>query len=397
MRVVVIGGGVIGLLTAVECVRAGARTVLADRSGIPAADATSHDTYRVVRALHRDDEGLTCAAARAQRAWLDVQRFLGTRFYYQAGALTVMDAAAVTANLALLTAAGAAGRPESAAAVRARCPRVRVRPDTGAVFEPAAGVVLASRALAALADWLRAHPAACLRPRDQVTAIDERGRAVRLADGTELSADAVVVATGPWSRELLPPSVARDLTLYRQTMLRYAAPDPAWRRAPAMLGLGAARDAWLIPPVAGGYARLSAASACRAVARMGGRQTPRQWRDHLAARFADLLDGFDPAAVTGAADAYYLDAAGGGPLLAVRADGAVTAYAACGGMSFKFAPLIARALADRALGRQPRLTGIDPIDHPHVEGGTDEAARAGSRPERDILPVALPPDRGLRR
>jgi glycine/D-amino acid oxidase-like deaminating enzyme len=369
MRVVVIGGGVIGLLTAVECVKAGARTVLADRSGIPAADATSHDRYRVVRVLHRDDERLTSAAARARHAWLDVQRFLGIRFYHPAGALTVMAAAEVPASLALLTAAGAAGRPASAADVRARCPGARIGLDAGAVFEPGAGVVLASRVLAALADWLRAQPAACLRPRGQVTEIDEKARAVRLADGTELAADAVVVAAGPWSRELLPSSVTRDLTLYRQTMLSYAPPDPAWRRAPAMLGLGATGDAWLIPPVAGTSARLSAASASRAVAALDGRQTPRQWRDHLVARFADVLDDFDPGAVTGAADAYYLDVTeGGGPLLTGSADGAVTAYAACGGMSFKFAPLIARALADRALGRRPRLTGIDPIDHPRLGG-----------------------------
>jgi len=375
-RVVVIGGGVIGLLTAVECVRAGAQAELADRSWIPAADATSHDLYRVVRALHRGDERLTGAAARAQEAWLDVQRFLGIRCYYRTGALTVMDAGEVPANLALLAGAGAAAQPASAAGARARYPHIRFAPGTGAVFEPGAGVVLASCVLRALADWLRAQSAVRLRPRSPVTAIDEPAAVVRLADGTALTADSVVVATGPWSRELLPPSVAGDLTLYRQTMLSYAPPDPAWNQTPAMLGLGTARDAWLIPPVDGTSARLSAASACRAVAEMDGRETPREWRDHLIATFAPVLEGFDPAVVTGAADGYYLAAAaGGGPLLATSADGTVVAYAACGGMSFKFAPLIARALADRALGRQPRPTGIDQIDRPRLEGGTDEAAR----------------------
>ena len=74
--------------------------------------------------------------------------------------------------------------------------------------------------------------------------------------------------------------------------------------------------------------------------------------------------------MTGAADGYYLAAsAGRGPLLAASADagsgdGTVWAYAACGGMSFKLAPLIASTLADRALGRPFRPTGLESIDRP---------------------------------
>jgi glycine/D-amino acid oxidase-like deaminating enzyme len=78
-----------------------------------------------------------------------------------------------------------------------------------------------------------------------------------------------------------------------------------------------------------------------------------------------LLTDFDPAAVIGATDGYYLtEAASGGPLLADLGGGVTWAYAACGGMSFKFAPLIARALADRAVGRPPRSTGLELIDRP---------------------------------
>jgi sarcosine oxidase len=71
--------------------------------------------------------------------------------------------------------------------------------------------------------------------------------------------------------------------------------------------------------------------------------------------------------VTGATEGYYLtDDTGHGPTLADLGDGTVIAYAACGGMSFKFGPAVARALADRAVGREPRRTGLDPIDHPRL-------------------------------
>jgi glycine/D-amino acid oxidase-like deaminating enzyme len=220
-----------------------------------------------------------------------------------------------------------------------------------------------------------------------------------------LAGDRVVVAAGPGSRDLLPAAAAADVTLYRQTMLSYAPPagpaPEAWAAMPAVLGLGPGHDAWMMPPVAGTPARLSAASACRVVAGMTGRETPAQWREHLVGRFAGLLAGFDPAAVTGAADGYYLaSTATGGPLLAGLADGAgragsaggtgragsaggaVWMYAACGGMSFKFAPLIARALADRALGRPPRPSGLDSVDRPRQLAAAGELSSAERRPTR---------------
>jgi glycine/D-amino acid oxidase-like deaminating enzyme len=297
-----------------------------------------------------------------------------------------MDAQDVGTNYAMVTAAGLPAQALTAAELSARYPQLRFGPGWAAVFEPAAGAVLAGQALRRLARWLHDQPAVRLHPHRPVVAIDGAGvgrsekikpsASVLLADGTALAGDRVVVAAGPWSRDLLPAALAGDLTLQRQTMLSYAPATSrrAWAGLPAVLGLGESGDAWLMPPVAGTPARLSAASACRAVPEMTDRVTPGEWRDHLIDRFAMLLADFDPAAVIGATDGYYLtDAASGGPLLAdlgggsegvEGVEGVVWAYAACGGMSFKFAPLIARALADRAVGRPPRSTGLDSIDRP---------------------------------
>jgi glycine/D-amino acid oxidase-like deaminating enzyme len=366
VRIVVVGGGVIGLLTAVECVYAGAQVSLVDQADIPSPWATSNDRHRVVRALHRGDGTLTRAAARAHDGWLEVELRLGARFYHPVGALTATAAEDVPANLALLAAAGVAARAVPPAELSAQYPRIRFPAGVAAVFEPAAGAVLADRALTALACWLRDQPGVQLHPRCQVAGVGEAGT-VRLADGAVLAGDRVVVAAGPWSRELLPPALSAGLTLYRQSMLTYA-PTPtreAWAGTPAIPALGTAQGAWLMPPVADTPVRLSAASACRAVTQLTDRATPNRWRDHLIDQFSALLVDFDPAAVLGAADGYYLaDTASGGPLLATLDDGTVWAYAACGGMSFKFAPLVARAIVDRALGRLPRRTGVQSIDQP---------------------------------
>jgi sarcosine oxidase len=379
MRVVVVGCGIIGLLTAIECVRAGASVELIDSGGIPAPLATSNDRYRVVRALHRGDDALTMAAARARREWADLERMLGGSFYHRTGVLTVMPQAAVPDSLALLGAAGETAQAVSGAELSARYPQLRPTADRAAIFEPEAGAVLAGEALLALAAWLRQRPA--VRSAAQRAMYVSESGTVRLADGSVLAADGIVVAAGPWSRDLLPAAAAGDLILHRQTMLTYA-PGPVWPGMPAVLGLGPDHDAWLMPPVAGTAARLSAASACRPVPAMTGRVAPDRWRDHLLGRFATLLAGFDPGRVTDARDGYYLsDPVGLGPRLAAIGDVPVWAYAACGGLSFKIAPLVASALADRVLGRPARTTGLESLipglarPRPSSRRNCDETAR----------------------
>jgi glycine/D-amino acid oxidase-like deaminating enzyme len=378
VRVVVVGGGVIGLLTAMECVRHGAQVEVVDQGDIPSRWATSYDRIRVVRALHRGDAGLTRAAAGADRSWREVERRLGAQLYHRVGALTSLPAEDVRGNLALLTRAGVTAEVVAPEDLPGRYPRVRFRTGLAAILEPAAGAVLADRALTALAGWLRGQAGVRLRPHHRVVGIDDAGF-LRLAGGAVLAADRIVVAAGPWSRDLLPAALAGDLTLYRQSVLSYA-PTPsrrAWAGTPAIPSLGTGQGAWLMPPVADTPARLSAASACRAVPELTDRDTPGPWRDHLVEQFRALLADFDPAAVVGATDGYYLAATGGGPLLATSGGGTVWCYAACGGMSFKFAPMIARALADRAGARLPRRTGLGPVDWPRELAGT--AARPAGR------------------
>jgi glycine/D-amino acid oxidase-like deaminating enzyme len=365
MRIVVVGGGVVGLLTAIECVRAGAQVELVEQAAVPSPLAASYDQHRVVRALHRGNAPLSLAAAGLHEAWVETERRLGGRFYHRTGVLTVAAAPDVEAELALLTGAGVPVRALAGRELSERCPQLRFTSRQYAVLEPAAGTVLADRALLAAARWLYGHPAVRVHSHCRVTRVTESAT-VDLADGGTLAGDNVVVAAGPWSRELLPAGLSANLTLKRQTMLSYAPRSfpAAWSRSPAVLGLGSTRDAWLMPPAAGTPVRLSAASACRTVADMPERQTPAEWRSHLIRRFSAVLSAFDAADVTGATEGYYLtDEAGQGPLLVQLGEG-VWAFAACGGMSFKFAPVLARSLADRALGQAPRQTGLTSVDQP---------------------------------
>ncbi|GAA1552567.1 FAD-dependent oxidoreductase [Kribbella sancticallisti] len=372
MRITVVGAGVIGLLTAIECARTAGvdRVDLVDAGPIPSPSATSNDRLRAVRALHRGEPALTSAAVQAQAGWMEIESLVGSRFYHPAGALTAMPTLDVATELALLTAAGAKASALSPEDLASRYPQARFAAGTGAVLEATAGVVLADHALVALARWLGSQARVRLHPHRRAVEVSQNDRVVmiRYADGGSHTADRVVMAAGPWSRELVPAAIASDLTLYRQSMLSYQPPTGRdWARMPTLLGLGPARDAWLMPTVPQSDApmRLSAASACRPVAEMSDRGTPDQWREHLVGVFSELLPGFDPAAVVDSTDGYYLaERTRGGPLLATYGGGSVLAYAACGGMSFKFAPRIARTIADRAVGTPPSPTGLDSIDRP---------------------------------
>ncbi|MET7988317.1 FAD-dependent oxidoreductase [Streptomyces sp. NPDC005281] len=367
MRIIVVGGGVIGLLTALECSLAGAEVSVVDRGAIPNPEATSYDRHRVLRALH-PGAAEAAAAIEAHHRWAEVESRLGTPVYHRVGALTVLGPQEPEASAAAFAELPGARRL-SVGETAERFPQLRLPRGSRAVLERDGGVLLADRILAGTAEVLAARPGVRLLPHHRVTGVEAAFGLVRLADGSVLRADAVVVAAGLWSRELLGPDLSGGLTLYRQTQLMCAVPASArevWQRTPAVPSFGTAEGAWLVPPVGGAPLKLSAAVACRPVERTGDRVAPREVQTRLVLHFTSLLNGFRAEWIERAEDSYYLaDRKTHGAVLGQLGDNNAWIYAACGGSSFKFAPMIARSLAGRALGTGPRVpTGLRAVDHP---------------------------------
>jgi sarcosine oxidase len=361
VRVTVVGCGVVGLLTAVECVLAGHEVTVVDQADLPSVDATSFDRHKMLRAVHPDDQGATSAALAAHGRWLALERLLASRFYDRVGALTVLPAERLPTALSVLWNSGTQARALDAAELAQRYPDVRCPAGAVGVLESDAGVLLADRVLAAGLAWLRWQSGVTLLARRPVVEVGPGPEpTVVLADGEVLAADRVVLAAGPWSRALLPAELAAGLTLYRQSMLYCQVPAErrdAWASTPAIPALGTGSGAWLVPPVAGTPLKLSAASVCRPVAELADHDTEPRWRAELVEVFGAVLPGFTPEWVTGARDCYYLaDTATGGAAVLAPGPG-VLALAACGGVCFKFAPLIARTLAGRSIGTAPAPTG----------------------------------------
>jgi sarcosine oxidase len=357
---VVVGAGVVGLLAAFTCASAGASVVVLDSGPIPNPDATSFDESRIARAFHLGDVPATREAARGGRSWLEVESMLGERLFHRVGALTVLGPHEVGAARDTLARGGVRAEVFDRHELGARWPHLRFPAGAAGMFEPDAGVVLAKRALAAIAGRLVSDPNVELRPFHEVTAVDPDAGVVRLAGRPPLRARRILLAAGP-SRRLLPAPLSARLSLFRQTVVYGHVPpglEAAWARTPAVPRLGTAQGTWLAPPVAGTRLKLSAATACRPVRELGGRDTAPRWREHVADAFAGWLEGFDGSWVTEARDCYYLADRPTGAAVSVRLGPAAWAFAACGGTSFKVAPLVARSLAARALaGRRPAKKG----------------------------------------
>ncbi|MBO0839565.1 MAG: FAD-binding oxidoreductase [Sciscionella sp.] len=364
MRLTVVGGGVIGLLTAVEGVLAGHRVTVLDAGELPTQTAASFDRHRIMRALHPKDSAATGAGVRAHHRWLELERLLFARFYDRVGALTVLPddelADGVSALWNCQTQAQVL-RPDQLAS---RYPHLIFPAQRSAVFESDAGVLLADRVLAACVAWLRGQPHVRLLPHTEVIRVNGETATVITTHGAEMVADAVVVAMGPRSRRLLPVDIASGLTLYRQSMIYCQVPSDldAWASTPAIPSLGTSTGSWLVPPVAGTPLKLSSHSACRVVDSVTDNATSKYWRKRLVDEFRRWIPHFSADWVMDSRDCYYLtDTLTTAPVVASLGE-RVVSYAACGGGSFKFAPLIAQALLRRAIGLPYAPVGLAALD-----------------------------------
>lgn len=343
-HVVVIGAGIIGLLAAAACAARGARVTVLERGPIPNPESTSYDQHRVVRALHLNDRAGTRRAAKAWWHWRAVEQHLGERLLVRTGVMTGLADHEVAPATAVLAAAGVRGELLTARAVRRRWPHLR--PETPwAVLEPDAGVVLADRALHALADRLADDPRVTLLPHHEVREVDPVRRVVRTAT-TTWRASGILLTAGVHTRDLAGVTSTR-VEIYRQTMLYCRVPGAlraAYRDTPVTLRLSPTSGGWLVPPCAGTRLKLAAAAVCRTVPAVGDRVPMPQWRTDLVEIFRNHLEGFAAGWVTAARDCYYAAADGGGARTVVLSPG-VLAHVACGGGSFKFAPMVAEVLA----------------------------------------------------
>lgn len=339
-RVLIVGAGVTGLLTALECALAGHRVTVLDRGAIPNPESSSFDQHRAIRTFAPGDAPATRRRTAAHRRWLELETLLGVSFYRRVGVVTAWPREQLDRVLSSAVAGGVSVEtvePE-------KLPYFGFPTGSVGVLEVDGGVLLAERVLRALVRWLTAHHAVTLRPHSPVTGIDVPSGRITLAGGESLGADLVLAGAGPWATDL----VEHPVVLHRQTMLYLRPPAKSarwWENAPAAGGLGADGRAWVVPPGAGTLLKISSDTVCRQVDTVdsqGENQSP--WVEGLLASAA--LSDVDRYTVVAARACHYLaDADTGGALLA-RVGPAVWSRGACGGSGFSSAPLVAGRIVE---------------------------------------------------
>jgi sarcosine oxidase len=194
-EIVVVGAGLLGLATARSLRRRGHDVVVLEQATVGHPRGGSHGPTRIFRLGYPARVYVELALA-ALDEWRDLEAETGEHLLETTGQLSLGDELA--AMFSLMVDAGAPVEWMSAADARAAFPDFAI--DGPALFEPASGVLLADRCLAAL----RAAADCDVREHEPVSRITDEGTHVAVdTDTARLHADVVVVAAGPWSASML--------------------------------------------------------------------------------------------------------------------------------------------------------------------------------------------------
>ena len=253
MRVLVVGGGIVGLSTAWALARAEHKVEVFDQGGLPNPAGASNDQHRLIQHFYPDRVGYCRLVDDAFAAWERLWTALGRRHYAETGALALSarvddwtDRARRTMDLADLP----YERFEGSEVAR-RWPFLLTRANY-AIRSKRGGVLFADRIMTDLIALL-AGLQVQRHANSLVTAIDSSRGTITLKDGTTRSADALVVAAGPWIGRLLPEF--RDRVTPVRNALLYLDPPPrliaTWATAPSIIDCGAAGEIYAVPPVGG--------------------------------------------------------------------------------------------------------------------------------------------------
>ncbi len=235
--IAVVGAGAFGAFTALALRRLGARVTLLDAWGPGNSRASSGGETRVLRAVYADKVYVELAA-RAFERWAEFERLTGRTFFHPTGALwMVADGSDFVAKAAEnLRAVGFPyHRLETAEAAR-RFPQISFAGVRWALWEERAGFLLARQACAAAVEALIAAGGEMRLARVEPGAVAAgRMQALRLSDGSRVSADAYVFACGPWLGALFPGVLGASIAPTKQEVFFFGTPagDPRFE-PPAM-------------------------------------------------------------------------------------------------------------------------------------------------------------------
>lgn len=195
MKVCVAGGGIAGLATAWALTKRGHEVTLIEQGPIPNPLAASGDEHRMIRRGYSSVDGYARIISEAFSAWDEMWRDLGRSHLSNRGVLAMSqlegdDGEKFREGYDRMGEAYDLYKPKEAAR---RYPFLDANSIRYAYHTKAGGALLCQRIASDLAHWLQ-EKGTSLRLNTRVDSIDAEAGTVRLADGSHLRADRIIVA-----------------------------------------------------------------------------------------------------------------------------------------------------------------------------------------------------------
>jgi len=335
--VVVVGGGINGVAALRAVARAGLDGILLEQFQLGHPHGSSHGGSRIFR-LSYPDADYAQMSLEALTGWRELERECGEQLIEHTGSLDYGDeAAGIGRSFAALE---IAFDTLDGDAVTKRF-GLKTEPGTRHLFQADGGFFRADRALAALADSAR-RAGGEISEGEAANAIATEAAGVTVTTGRrEIVAGAVVVAAGPWAREILSP-LGIDLPVVptRETVVYFDAPEP--ETLPSLVEYPSSAS-----PLPDGQAYYSLAAPGRGlkagVHHAGRRSNPgdEQGPDESVVEATSAWvrrrwPAIDPSPLA-AETCFYTNTDDARFLL--QAHGRVVVASACSGHGFKFAPI----------------------------------------------------------
>ncbi len=374
--VIVVGLGAVGSAALYQAARAGAHVIGIDRFNPPHDQGSSHGETRITRQAIGEGREFVPLVLRSNQIWEELEAATGRELLTRNGAL-ILASPSVAGNhhgstSFLQDTIDAAHQFHIAhelltsEEIRHRYPQFRIEHDEQAYFEPGAGYLRPEACVETQLAMAR-HFGAALHTREMVLSVTPSGNAVEvMTDKATYFAAQVIVTAGPWIARLLPAEMASHFKVYRQVLHWFALARNlelyAEERFPVFIwitGETAHDMLYGFPAVDGPHNGVKIATE-RYEGTVDPDEVPRDvaeeeiartYSQYIAPRFPDVSSTClrsTTCLYTVTPDARFVI---GHPCDSDR----ILFASACSGHGFKHSAALGEALADRALGRTPRV------------------------------------------